>query len=246
MSNTPAHEEHIAEWVEYEKEQLKKAEQQRQEAEARVNQIKAFIEAGEKVLRIGKELNAARSENAVLDTSGFRGVSVRNALVEIARRNNGILVIKEAVKTLQQAGVFTTAKAARGTVYSTASRSGKDFQKKSPGVYMLISSSNRQRQLQQHPVQPQVSIAEAVDQLLSQHPNWGFRELRDHLIESGFDFCGKTPSFVVNMALTQRRRKAHKSHQENVPPISQQTADQQPTQQTALDLQRPEQLKAIG
>lgn len=51
-----------------------------------------------------------------------------------------------------------------------------------------------------------VGIGDAVRQLCNDKPKWGFKEIRDHLAESDFDFRGKRPGNAVSMALTRLKR----------------------------------------
>lgn len=56
-----------------------------------------------------------------------------------------------------------------------------------------------------------VDVAEAVQQLLLEHPNWTHAKIRDHMIADGFDFKGKNPGLSVNMALQRVNRGLVKS-----------------------------------
>lgn len=51
-----------------------------------------------------------------------------------------------------------------------------------------------------------VGVRDAVLQLRDEKPNWGFKEIRDHLIESGFDFKGKRPGNAVGIVLMRMKR----------------------------------------
>ena len=51
-----------------------------------------------------------------------------------------------------------------------------------------------------------ISLHEAVVQLVAEHPEWGFEEVRNHLIETNFDFRSKRPGNAVNMTLMRLRR----------------------------------------
>jgi len=47
----------------------------------------------------------------------------------------------------------------------------------------------------------------AVRQLLTEHPEWKVAEIRQRLEADGFDFKGKKPGNVINMAVVSLRRK---------------------------------------
>ena len=49
-------------------------------------------------------------------------------------------------------------------------------------------------------------VRNAVARLQGQHPEWGFKEIKEHMIETGFDFGGKKPGNTVNMAMMNLRR----------------------------------------
>src|SRR3990172_1190019 len=54
-----------------------------------------------------------------------------------------------------------------------------------------------------------LEVKEAVVKLLSEHPNWKFVEIRDKLVQDGFDFKDKKPGNAVNMALVSLRKKGN-------------------------------------
>ncbi len=50
-------------------------------------------------------------------------------------------------------------------------------------------------------------IADAVRQLIKEHPEWGRAEILERLTADGFDFKGKRAGNAVHMALVSVRRK---------------------------------------
>jgi hypothetical protein len=71
---------------------------------------------------------------------GLRGKNVREACIEIAKQNHGLLKISPASKALVDFGVIQKRKHAWGATYTTCVRS-KEFEKdsKTPGTFKLIS-----------------------------------------------------------------------------------------------------------
>jgi len=74
----------------------------------------------------------------VIIPGNLRGKSTRQACIEIAKQNNGMLRITDAKDALLSAGIITTRKNAWGAIYTTLVRS-KEFEKASePGTFRLI------------------------------------------------------------------------------------------------------------
>jgi hypothetical protein len=67
----------------------------------------------------------------------FKGKSQRECLIEIAKRNAGVLKVSEAKRILTLAGVLKKTRNAWGSVHTTLSRS-KEFEKTGTGVFHLI------------------------------------------------------------------------------------------------------------
>ncbi len=72
--------------------------------------------------------------------TNLRGKNVREACIEIAKQNHGLLKISPAAKALIDFGVIRKKKHAWGATYTTCVRS-KEFEKDSaPGTFRLVSS----------------------------------------------------------------------------------------------------------
>lgn len=56
-----------------------------------------------------------------------------------------------------------------------------------------------------------LGVSKAVLYLKEQNPDWGFIQIRDHMIEQGYDFDGKNPGLSVNQALIRQRVGTKKS-----------------------------------
>jgi len=94
------------------------------------------------------------SATGIVVPANLRGKSVREACVEIAKLNGGVVKIGEATEVLKSVGVIRSKKHAWGATYTACARS-KDFEKEpsSPGTFRLISPKSDAMQ-QMLPVRP--------------------------------------------------------------------------------------------
>lgn len=128
-------------WEEVTLAKLHEALKEKEKVDIEAERLSRFIRALQDVLEIDKQRRGINVNGQHgFDPEQLRTKSVREALIEIAARNNGTITAKEAVQVLIQAGFYEEAKQARDTVYSTLRRSKKDFRKVRPGVFHLISS----------------------------------------------------------------------------------------------------------
>jgi|SRR5580704_14852256 hypothetical protein len=108
------------------------------------------IEAVQITARLVKDSGEGSLEDIhrpnIVVPSTFRGMSVRQACVEIAKLNGGILKIGDATKALISGGVIRKKKNAWGATYTACARS-KDFEKGSePATFKLVSGEIRNDQ----------------------------------------------------------------------------------------------------
>lgn len=133
MANGTSREEENLALLSHAKEQLGRAED-----EARY--WAEYTDALEKVVEMERRQRGIKvNGHHTLDPEDFKNKSVRECLIEIAARNNGLLVTADAAHILVEAGVYSSVKAARGTLYSTLGHSKKYFKKERRGLFRLQS-----------------------------------------------------------------------------------------------------------
>ena len=95
--------------------------------------------------------NPTLQDDVLVLPNNLRGKNVREACVEIAKHNNGVLKISAASKLLVDSGIIRNKKHAWGATYTTCVRS-KEFEKAAnlPGTFRLVGSgTGAQRNLLQ-------------------------------------------------------------------------------------------------
>ncbi len=205
MVNTQSRPEQLASWLDHARERRNKAEESLRQAQSEVAHWTEYAEHLEKLLALENKRHGTARGGISIDPRA----PVIAALIQIAQSHDGILVTKKAIKVLRSAGMFPNDKAVRDNIYSTLRHSG-DFRKETKGKWVLVSKVERHVQQAPHPRQSETNLSEAIEKLQAQNPTWGFLEIRNHLVQSGFDFGGKKPGNVVNMAMVRQRRKASK------------------------------------
>lgn len=132
--------ENRASWEEETAAKLGHAKNERLRAEEDARYWAEYTGALEKVLELDRQRRSIKvNGHHTLDPEEFKGKSVRECLMAIAARNNGLLVTADAPKTLVELGVYPSEKAARGTLYSTLGHSKKYFKKERRGLFRLQS-----------------------------------------------------------------------------------------------------------
>jgi hypothetical protein len=124
-----------------EKERVRLLESERAEIDMELAKLKEYISALEKVLEFNKQKRVIKGDGlGIFDPEKFLKQSVKNSLIDIAAKNNGLLVVNDAVTILVEAKVFTDRDHARNSIYSNIYHYKKYFGKERPGVYKLIST----------------------------------------------------------------------------------------------------------
>ena len=127
-------------WEEMTLSELRVAKEKTQHHEQELQRWQTYAQALETALELRKQLRSIPvNGHQTIEQDQFLQISIRESLKEIGARNQGIIVAKDAVRILTEAGVFLNIKSARGTVYSVLRRS-KDFTKQRPGIYLLAAS----------------------------------------------------------------------------------------------------------
>lgn len=91
--------------------------------------VEQEFEAVSTTLRLMGHLSPAQNVN-------LSGLSQLDAIVAIAKANDGKLVVKTARRHMVRAGYFKNTKHASSILFTTINRSGR-FERESPGVYKL-------------------------------------------------------------------------------------------------------------
>lgn len=122
------------------------AQQQRGKAEQEADYWRRHTDALEKVLELERQHRGIKINGGeAVDAEILRHKSVREALIEIGQRNNGKIVVQDAVKAFIEAGAYQTRDLARNAIYSTLGHGKKKyFERLESGVYRLKESAEGQ------------------------------------------------------------------------------------------------------
>ena len=125
--------------VEYGKENLKKIKEEKPSVDERMEYWQEYVSALEKILKLESNHNGIRLiESDILNPENLKNISVKDAMIEIARVNNGLLVVVDAATALINAGMFEDRDHARNSIYSNIGHYRNYFQKERAGVYRLV------------------------------------------------------------------------------------------------------------
>ena len=166
------------------------------EMEKRITKLYEEAEALQKALRIYRQrMGISQDSQTSLSVNDIRGKSLRQILTLIASRNNGLLVAKQAVKSMKEARLFSNPDHADSIVYSILGRSPKYFARVSPGIYSLqpIEKPKRNRH-------GSSGLKQKIKELKQMNTQMTKAQVKNYLIQQGFDFHGKRPGNAINMA----------------------------------------------
>ncbi|MFH1640112.1 MAG: hypothetical protein ABIB93_07400 [Chloroflexota bacterium] len=136
-----------------------------------------------------------------LDPAEIAGKSQRGILQLIAERNEGLLVARQAIKLMKDAGVFGDSPHADAAVYSTLNRS-PEFTRVGGGIYRL--DHHKLAEVRQKANRPAKNhVVPAVIELKEKNPRMTKEQIRDVLIARGYNFGHKKPGRVIHMAWVQ-------------------------------------------
>ncbi len=141
-----------------------------------------------------------------------QGKSQRTILHLLAAKNNGVLVVREAVRLMGEAGVFASMKNATQMVYGVL-RKTPTFKRIAPGVYSLVGNGEESA-LQLTTSVNTTGLVDRVRQLRNQHPDATRRIATGMLLAEGYNFGDRKPEFAVSAAwmnLERQRKRANKS-----------------------------------
>jgi len=77
-----------------------------------------------------------------VNVDNIKNQSIRKSLFHIAKVNDGVLIVKDAVTILVDANMFTVREKARNSIYANIYNNKKYFEKTSPGIYRLKNIQN--------------------------------------------------------------------------------------------------------
>ena len=183
---------------------LKVVAAERDEAEGKFNRLRELQEAMEAVLRLGRD--DGQVSYADIDLGGL---SVTKGLAEIAKRNNGILVTREAIAAYVDAGVRGSRDDVNSSIHSSIRRSN-EFERIEPGVYRYVGSNGKQRRIpgvRKARSRTPSGLGSLVQTLIHENPSWGHAEVLAELQRQDYDFGGKNASLAVSMSIIRLRRK---------------------------------------
>ena len=127
-------------WEEETLARLEAAREEKEQAQAQVEYWARYIKALEVVLDLDRQRRTIRigADGPAYDSGLLLKMSVKDALIEIASRNNGLLTTKEAVRILTESGRFRNRDEASSNVFSTLSHSKRYFAWERRGIYRLV------------------------------------------------------------------------------------------------------------
>lgn len=164
--------------------------------EKRITKLYEKAEVLQEALRIYQEMmGMSQDSQTSLSAHDTQGKSLREILTLIASRNNRLLVAKQAIKLMKEAKLFSNPSHAESIVYSILGRSPKFFVKVSPGIYSLRHIERVKRK-----TRGGSGLKQKVKELKEMDPQMTKTQVKNYLIQQGFDFQGKRPGNAVHMA----------------------------------------------
>ena len=145
--------------------------------------------------------------------STFQGKNLCETLIIHFANPSGVIIGKEASKTLVDFRYFSNRDSADGAVYTALGKS--PFQKLDKGVYLIPTDSAEWKRLkgtngnildaraieqiglkEQH----KTGLEHMVKSMLAEYPSWDRGQVTKELQRQGWDFRGKKPAYAVNGA----------------------------------------------
>jgi len=195
-------------WEAQTQELLKRVEKEMEQVQSEADRLLAELEERRWALDIAltayREMHGESLAQTAqgLSVSDIRNKSHREILRFIAKQNKGLLVAKQAIRIMKEAGVFGNPDNADSAVYSVLKRS-PEFVKVGKGVYKANGGKEKPKSHLKRPRGKKriaSGVVEAIKSIKEEHPEMTKREIRNALTSQGFDFKGKKPGNAVNMA----------------------------------------------
>jgi len=186
---------------------MREIEQVHADFDKKLAQLEQRKWAIEESIRAYRELMGINVTQAALELSpdNVKGKSHKDILKLIASRNDGLLVVKYAIRMMKDANVFGNPDNADSAVYSVLQRT-PEFRKVGKGVYKLNGGVEieRARQLRlkvrRKAPKSRSGVVQAIRSLKEEHPEMTKMDVLNTLTRRQFDFKGKIPVRAVNMA----------------------------------------------
>ena len=119
----------------------RRAREQQRGFEQVANHWAEYANTLAKVLELAREHGTIKlSGQHQIDSESLRKKSVREALIDIAVANNGLLVCTTAAQVLVDANVFADREHARNSIYAALHSAKRYFKKERKGIYQLVTT----------------------------------------------------------------------------------------------------------
>jgi hypothetical protein len=193
----------ISSWEAQTKELLSRVGREINEIQADTERRMATLQqrkwAIEEALRAYAEMMGYKvtQESQSLSPSDVEGKSYKEILRLIAQRNNGLLIVRHAIRLMKEVDIFINPHNADSVVYSTLNRSS-EFVKIGKGVYKLNGAKEKVALSIKRGRRG--GLQQAIKELKEENPQMTKSEVQDALIRRGFDFKDKKPGRAVHMA----------------------------------------------
>lgn len=176
-------------------------EEERTAIQERMDNIQLEIEDVDRKLNAVKTaLLVFREQNDIVRTDAnlrelLKNLSVRDMILKIAEVDNTpTFRANDICKRLVEAGMFSNVGQAADNVYSVIGRSKTTFTKRGKGVYQIAKAATTESST------ARPGLVREVERMLALQPELTRKQLTEALIEEGWDFGGKNPTYAVSMA----------------------------------------------
>ncbi len=162
--------------------------------------------------------------------STLQGNNLRETLIIHFASPSGVIIGKEASKTLVELGYFSDRNPADGAVYTALGKS--PFQKFDKGIYIIPTNSpewNRlrgrngnkldARSIAQLGIKEKPKLGVKVNSMLAEHPKWDIKHVTKELQRQRWDFGGKNPISAVSAAFMRRRKDQKRAVSQTLQPF---------------------------
>lgn len=187
-------------------------EAQHQVVQEKCNQLQDELDDLERKIQFGNEsileyMNLHNIEPTVATDYKFENLSNKSypeMLKVIARKSNGFLKMSDAVEILYREKVGFDKNKIRHNVGNTLTRMCDQFTRIGRGQYQYTNGfqkedKKRQKQATKRRNRRNSGVQKVVKELKEKNPQMTFKEVLNHLLETGYDFKGSKPFNAVNI-----------------------------------------------
>ncbi len=130
-------------WEKETQKRINEARNKQKYHESEASHWREYADALSKALTMQQpKIRGTTNIEYLVSIGDIKNQSIRETLIKIARSNDGILKVIDAVSILMDAEMFTAREKARNSVYANIYNNKKLFQRDSPGVYRLKNTQN--------------------------------------------------------------------------------------------------------